>query len=84
MSMHRMSDVLARGMLDVVEELRMRLVDGEVVSMLLITELAGERRPVTVVRGRFERDNYSALTALARAEHAVHQRMDGSGFEDLR
>lgn len=84
MSVSKLGDVLGRGMADVVDELRGRIQEGEVLSLALVVEVMGERRPMTVIRGRFQTDPYSALAALTRAKHVLQLRLDGLDFAESR
>lgn len=84
MSVSKLGASLSKGMTEIVDEFKERVHQGEVLSFTLITEVLGERRPIVVVRGGFQRDMYSALVALDRAKHLVQRHLDRSEFMDLR
>lgn len=67
---------LEDGMVDVVDEVRSRIENGEVHSLAIVMEVQGQSVPLIAMRGRFERDPFRALLALERAQYKVHQQID--------
>lgn len=75
---------LGKGIVDLLEELRDRAANGEVLSLAIIVEIQGQRSPMTLMRGTYGRDPFRALAALSRAKHLVHSILDQQPFLDLR
>jgi hypothetical protein len=79
-----LGELLGKGMQEVVDEIHDLITSREALSLIIAVEVAGERRPMVAVRGRYERDPYSALTALVRTEHLVQRRLDRLDFQETR
>jgi hypothetical protein len=60
-----------REMLAAADELRERIISGEVKSIALLVEIDGRRRPLTVVLGRYESQPRHAAEAIARLHHTL-------------
>jgi hypothetical protein len=71
-------------MAEVALEITDLIANREALSLIIAIEVAGERRPMLAVRGRYERDPYSALTALTRAAHLLQKRLDRQDFQETR
>jgi hypothetical protein len=84
MKVAKIGEVLGRGMVSVIEDLKGRINAGEVISLVIIVEIEGKRVPMTVMRGGYKRDPYRALIALTRAQYLVHQQLDQQDFQEYR
>lgn len=76
MSVAKIGEFLGRDMLCVVDELRERIVNGEVFSLAIIAEGGRPHEPNVVLRGRYNSDPYRALVAFQRASRRLHLRLD--------
>jgi hypothetical protein len=71
-----MGRAFAKEMLEVVDELRARIINGEIVSLAIVAEVTLHGAPRIVMRGRFTTDPYRALAALNAAEVKVMVRRE--------
>lgn len=74
-------------MLEALDELRERVINGEVCSLAVQAEVTGQGQPRFVFLGRFEQDPFRALLALERAGHSLHRQLDraangGIGYKE--
>lgn len=67
----KLSRAFETDMLSVVDELRQRVVDGEISALAIMVELPHPEPPRLVLRGRYQRDPFKAMTALNVAKVMV-------------
>lgn len=63
-------------MLVAVDELRQRVLAGEVLSLAILAEVVGQNAPSTVIHGRFASEPYRGLLALQRVAYRLHVKLD--------
>lgn len=71
-----LGEFLGRDMLTVVDEIRQRILNGEIASLAVVGEVMGQQHPAIAYCGRFHTDPYRALLALQHASFRLHRHVD--------
>lgn len=84
MTVTKLGERLGEGMAEVAKSVSELVARHDALSLVIAIEVAGERRPMVAIRGRYERDPYSALAALTRMKYLMQRRLDRLDFQEER
>jgi hypothetical protein len=76
----KLARAFEKDMLSVVDELRERVRNGEITGLAILAEVTHPAPPRLVLRGRYQRDPYRAMTALLVAKAALMKFADRIGL----